>query len=255
MLKLNKLKYGLFTESQMQGLPVLQFDIVDDGQPLEKNENGDPTEDAKVKCCTELLEQVKVEIEKQHLEGEWVDFLIAKTYGVFTGDEMASPANVDTSTTLFVMLSHISHDIQNDLEGVEFRKRPPMFVFYGTPKYDTGTKQFYENFNVVFCNVDPNSMPNNMFALIEMLNHTFCTMQAVVHNVDDVSNFCKNYIDNKNINPDSNRAIVLFDTYRNEEKNNILKRCVEIKVRCVSPLYNEMYGLPVIEPVLDVELK
>lgn len=235
MLKLSKLECGLFTEAQMQGVKVLHFAFEDDSEKIERNENGKATEEATVKRCTEILDDLKKELDSKHLEKEWVNFLLGSMYAVFTGDCMASPDNLEISQMLFTMLSHISHDLQNDTEAVEFRKRPPMFVFYGQPVYSTGTQQFYENFNVVFCNVDAKALPSNMFALIEMQSHTFCTIQAECKNADDVQSFYSNYIANDTVKADPNRTVAIVK----ENKGEILHKCYELGVRCCTPLYDD----------------
>ena len=116
MLKLNKLEVGVFPSSQMQGMPVIHFDIIDDGKDYELDAEGKPTQEGLVKCSEAILNDIKTELENNHWEEDWVDFLLAKKYGVFTGDEMASEKNVDCSDILFRMISHISHDMQNDIE-------------------------------------------------------------------------------------------------------------------------------------------
>lgn len=229
MLKLNKLEVGVYPHSQMQGMPVIHFDIIDDKVELEKDENGKPTRDAMVKCAEGILNDIRAILEAQHYEEEWVDFLLAKKYGVFTGDEMASPDNVNTSDMLFRMISHISHDMQNDIEEVEFRKRPPMFVFSGSPKYYTGTKQFYENFNVLFCNVSPNELPENMFAMLEMQKHTFCNIQAECNSASDVIHFYENYLANENISADPNRTTVMI--LNKDCGDEVVEQADKLKVR------------------------
>lgn len=237
MLKLNKLESGIFAEAQMQGMRVLHFDFTEDDADYEKGDNGQPTEESLVKNCEEILNEAKSQLEAKGLEEDWVNLLLAQEYGIFTGDEIASPKNVDAIITLFVMLSHMSHDLQKD-QPVEFRKRPPMFVYYGIPKYATGQRQFYENFNVVFCNVDPNKLPDNMFAMLEMLNHTFCTVQAKCKNADDVNNFYNNYIANDNVKSDPNRTIALIVGKANE----IVERSIDLGVRCNIPIYAKLTG-------------
>ncbi len=234
MLKLNKLEVGVFPSSQMQGMPVIHFDLFDDGTEYEKDEQGKPTQDGLVKCAEGILNQIKEHLETDHFEEDWVDFLLAKKYGVFTGDDMASEANLPESDILFRMISHISHDMQNDIEEVEFRKRPPMFVFSGTPKYYTGLNQFYENFNVVFCNVKPNELPENMFAFLEMQKHTFCNIQAVASSAEDVQAFYDNYLANEQTQADPNRTVVLVEDPTVGDA--VVEKASELKMRVMASL-------------------
>lgn len=234
MLKLNKLEVGIFPNSQMQGMPVIHFDIIDDGVEYEKSEDGKPTQDALVKCSEGILNDVKAILEENHWEEEWVDFLLAKKYGVFTGDEMASEANLKASDMLFRMISHISHDMQNDIEEVEFRKRPPMFVFSGEPKYYTALHQFYENFNVVFCKVSPTELPENMFALLEMQKHTFCNIEAECKTAEDVNAFYNNYLANEQICADPNRTTVLINDP--SVGNVVVDEALKLKLRVMASL-------------------
>lgn len=234
MLKLNKLEVGVFPASQMQGMPVIHFDLFDDGTAYELDEQGKPTQEGLIKCAEDILNQVKERLEADHFEEDWVDFLLAKKYGVFTGDEMASEANLPESDILFKMISHISHDMQNDIEEVEFRKRPPMFVFSGSPKYYTGLNQFYENFNVVFCNVAPASLPENMFAFLEMQKHTFCSIQAVASSAEDVQAFYDNYLANEQVQADPNRTVVLVvDPAAGDA---VVEKAGELKMRVMASL-------------------
>lgn len=233
MVKLNRLETGLFTESQMQGIKVLHFDFIDDEEKIATNDEGKPTEEALVDRCTLILDDIKKELDKNGLQEEWVHFLLGEMYGVFTGDCMASSDNIQISNTLFAMISHMSHDIQEDTEKVEFRKRPPMFVFYGNPVYSTGNEQFYENFNVVFCNVDPSKLPENMFALLEMQNHTFCTIQAKCSTKKDIDDFYDNYIKSDTIKADPNRTVALIS------KEDVLSECLKKGVRCCHPLNDD----------------
>ena len=233
MLKLNKLEVGVFPSSQMQGMPVIHFDIIDDGKDYELDAEGKPTQEGLVKCSETILNDIKTELENNHWEEEWVDFLLAKKYGVFTGDEMASEKNVDCSDILFRMISHISHDMQNDIEEVEFRKRPPMFVFSGTPKYYTGLKQFYENFNVLFCKVTP-ELPENMFAFLEMQKHTFCNVETVATCSDDVKTFYENYLENPDAGADPNRTTVLIE--KADKADEIFNKAKELKIRVIASL-------------------
>lgn len=235
MIKLNKLEAGLFTESQMQGIKVLHFDFIDDGEKAATNDEGKPTEEALVDRCTKVLDDIKKELDKNDLQEEWVHFLLGEMYGVFTGDCMASPDNMKFSSTLLAMISHMSHDIQEDTEKVEFRKKPPLFVFYGSPAYSTGTEQFYENFNVVFCNVSPNELPSNMFALLEMQGHVFCTIQAKCSSKKDIDDFYDNYICSETIKADPNRAVAVIS---NED---VLSECLKKGVRCCHSLSSSTF--------------
>ena len=82
MLKLNKLEVGVFPSSQMQGMPVIHFDIIDDGKDYELDAEGKPTQEGLVKCSEAILNDIKTELENNHWEEDWVDFLLAKKYGV-----------------------------------------------------------------------------------------------------------------------------------------------------------------------------
>ena len=199
----------------------------------ELDAEGKPTQEGLVKCSETILNDIKAELENNHWEEEWVDFLLAKKYGVFTGDEMASEKNVDCSDILFRMISHISHDMQNDIEEVEFRKRPPMFVFSGTPKYYTGLKQFYENFNVLFCKVTP-ELPENMFAFLEMQKHTFCNVETAATCADDVKTFYENYLENPDAGADPNRTTVLIE--KADKADEIFDKAKELKIRVIASL-------------------
>lgn len=235
MLKLNKLEVGIFPNSQMQGMPVIHFDLInDDNVNYETGEDGKPTQEARVKCAEAILNDIKNELETNHYEEVWVDFLLAKRYGVFTGNDMASEDEVDTSDILFRMISHISHDMQNDIEEVEFRKRPPMFVYAGEPVHYTGLKQFYENFNVLFCRVSPKELPENMFALLEMQKHTFCNIEAVCDNAEDVDAFVSNYLINDQIQADPNRTTVIINDAKNG--NAVIDACAKNGVRVIASL-------------------
>ena len=233
MLKLKKVQVGVFPDSQMQGMPVIHFELEKSSDAYELDAEGHPTQDSRVKCAEKILEDIRKELEANHWEEEWVDFLLAKKYGVFTGNEMAAEDEVDTSDVLFRMISHISHDMQNDIEEVEFRKRPPMFVFKGEPIYYTGLKQFYENFNVVFCRVDANALPENMFALLEMQKHTFCNIEAICNNAEDVENFYNNYLANDQIQADPNRTTALLI---DKDSDAAVKKAAELKVRVIASL-------------------
>ncbi len=234
MLKLKKMEVGAFPSSQMQGMPVIHFDIFDDGVEIEKGEDGKPTQEGMVKCCEAILEEVRTTLEANGWEEEWVDFLLAKKYGIFTGDAMAAEENLDTSDILFRMISHISHDMQNDIEEVEFRKRPPMFVFSGEPKYYTGLKQFYENFNVLFCKVDPMNPPENMFAFLEMQKHTFCNVEAVCSSVAEVEAFYNNYLADENTAADPNRTTIIIEDATTAD--SVVEKANELKIRVTSSL-------------------
>lgn len=233
MLKLNKLEVGVFPSSQMQGMPVIHFNMIDDGNQYELDDEGRPTQESLVKCSEAILDNIKTELENNHWEDMWIDFLLAKKYGVFTGDEMASEKNVYCSDLLFKMISHISHAMQDDIEEVEFRKRPPMFVFAGTPKYYTGLKQFYENFNVVFCRVTPDT-PENMFAFLEMQKHTFCNVETVASSADDVKTFYRNYLENADTGTDPNRTTIIIESTENADE--IFGKAKELGIRVVASL-------------------
>lgn len=235
MLKLNKVEVGLYPASQLQGMSVIHFDLSDDKEAeYEKDENGKPTQEAKVKNAEAILDAIKKELDEKHIEEEWIDFLLAKKYGVFTNDDLASEDNVEISDILFKFISHMSHEIQNEIEEVEFRKRPPMFVFYGTPKHYTGLHQFYENFNVVLCKVDPNNAPENMFAFLEMQKHTFCNIEAVCKTAEEVDSFYSIYIQNDQIKADPNRTTVIIEEKKGA--NEIVKECDRLGVRVVASL-------------------
>lgn len=235
MLKLNKVEVGLYPASQLQGMSVIHFDLSEDKDyKYEKGEDGKPTQEAKVKNAEAVLDSIKKALEEQHIEEEWVNFLLASKYGVFTNEDMASEENLDISDILFKFISHMSHEIQNEIEDVEFRKRPPMFVFFGSPKHYSGLSQFYENFNVVLCRVDPNNLPENMFAFLEMQKHTFCNIEAVCKSAEDVEAFYKNYIDNDQIKADPNRTTVIVENKK--LGNEIVGKCKELGVRVVASL-------------------
>ena len=123
--------------------------------------------------------------------------------------------------------------MQNDIEKVEFRKRPPMFVFSGTPKYYTGLKQFYENFNVLFCKVTP-ELPENMFAFLEMQKHTFCNVETAATCADDVKKFYENYLENPDAGADPNRTTVLIE--KADKADEIFNKAKELKIRVIASL-------------------
>ena len=123
--------------------------------------------------------------------------------------------------------------MKNDIEEVEFRKRPPMFVFSGTPKYYTGLKEFYENFNVVFCKVAP-TLPENMFAFLEMQKHTCCNIETVATCADDVKVFFENYLRNPNTSADPNRTTVIIE--KADKADEIFEKAKELKVRVIASL-------------------
>lgn len=228
MLKLKDLNWEYFPEGQVQALNGLVFRFEDDGKKFEIPEGQDkvPQEDY-VKACEAILDEVKVKLEEKELQDAWVDFLLSKNYAFFIGEDMANKNCVDESMILFKMISHISHDLQNE-ETVEFRKRPPMFAFKGKPINYTGLKQFYENFNMVLIDCDTDE-PKNMFAFLEMTKHIFANVQCVCNTVSDVDAFYRNYIEKDAVQCDMNRVSVIIEDLTNAK--DIIKRASELRIR------------------------
>lgn len=228
MLKLVDLNWEYFPEGQVQSLNGLVFKFKDDGKQFTIPEGQKTaTKEDLVNACEKVLDDIKAKLEKKNLQDEWVDFLLSRKYGFFIGEDMANKNCVDESMVLFQMISHISHDLQNE-ETVEFRKQPPKFGFKGKPINYTGLKQFYENFNVVLINCDITE-PKNMFAYLEMSKNIFSNVQCVCKTAEDVENFYNNYVKKDNIQCDMNRVSIIIEDLANAK--DVIKKASELKIR------------------------
>ena len=229
MLKLDDLNWEYFPEGQVQGLNGLVFRFSDDGRQFTIPEGQkEPAREDLTKECEAVLEDVKKKLEEKGLEDDWVDFLLSKKYGFFIGEDMANKNCIDESMILFAMISHISHDLQNE-ETVEFRKQPPKFAFKGKPINYSGVKQFYENFNVVLIDCDTDA-PKNMFAFLDMSKNIFSNCQCVCKNADDVEKFYKNYVESQTAQCDKNRISVIIEDLTNAKE--IIAKAAELQIRC-----------------------
>lgn len=228
MLKLEDLNWEYFPEGQVQGLNGLVFRFSDDGKTFTIPEGQkEPAKEDLVKECEAVLENIKTKLEEKKLEEEWVDFLLSRKYGFFVGEDLANKNCIDESMVLFAMISHISHDLQNE-ETVEFRKQPPKFAFKGKPINYSGIKQFYENFNVVLIDCDTDE-PSNMFAFLDMSKNIFSNVQCVCKTAEDVDKFYHNYIEKQTVQCDLNRVSVIIEDLTNAK--DIIKKASEYKIR------------------------
>lgn len=186
MIKIKDINYGYYPSAQLCGMKCLHF-------LFEESKEKVPETNEEIKKAIDklFLEDIKNLLDEKKLENEWVDFMTAKTYGIFSGNCLPDPKNARIIQNFLAYIGHISHEMQKE-ESVEFRKRPPMMCFYGEPVHFTGNEQFYENFNIVIIECDPVKVPP-AFALIEMQNHNFANLQAKCKTVEDVKAFVKNY--------------------------------------------------------------
>lgn len=228
MLKLVDLNKEYFKEGNCQGLQGLVFKFEDDGQQFEIPKGSkEPTKESLVTACEAILENIKAKLEEKKLEQDWIDFLLAKNYGFFIGDDLANKNCIDESTVLFAMISHISHDLQKE-ETVEFRKRPPMFAFKGKGLNYTGLKQFYENFNFVLVECTPEK-PENMFAFLEITKNIFANIQCVCKSVKDVETFYQNYVVDKTSQVVPNRVSIIIEDLTNAKE--LIEKAFELGIR------------------------
>lgn len=232
MLKLVDISWKYFPDGQVQGLSGLEFKFEDDGKDFERSVNdnvlkrAEPATKDLVDACEVLLNDIKETLEKKNLQNEWVDFLLAKNYGFFTSEDIANENCIEETSMLFTMISHISHEMQN--EKTEFLKRPPMFAFKGKPKYFTGNFQFYENFNIVLVECSPSPV-KNLFALAEMTKNVFSCVQCVCNSKEEVEEFYKNYVEKNILQCDMNRVcIIIKNIYKAKE---IIDTSCKLKLR------------------------
>ena len=228
MIKVKSVSCGHFPFGSAQGAPVFYvvFDtdkeVPADKEAIEKN-------------FKECMDIIKKYIDDNHFEQEWISVLTGGKYLIVSGEELMMPGNRECFEAFFNGVSHLAHDAQNDIQ-VEFKKRPPMFGFIGSPLHNTGREQWYEHFNLIGIMVDSKVENKEPFALLEMMHNSFACVTCECSTPEEVDNLMNNYI--KDTYFPTLRTIVITDDEKTRQRalkydlkvNSALKGSTVIKV-------------------------
>ena len=200
MLSLNKLEHGLFPFGSASGMLVFHIDIKSD-------EEAPKDKDDVIACAEKLAKDLKAQIEAQNLQDEWVISQLGQRYVVFTGDDIMDDVNINIFDAFYAILSKLSVEVQKDKPG--WHQMPQPYCFMGVPKHFTGSKQWYECFNLLFIEcplkdssgaaVTADTLPVDIFSLKEMQNHSFSNVFAYTESAADVDTFADAYLSHKDI--------------------------------------------------------
>ena len=176
------------------------------------------------------------------LENYFTSYILGRSYLHLVGDCCAAAENRKYIATLFKFIHKAAVAAQKELidasipEAEEERRkaeymrglRAPLTSYSCTPKYFTGKDIFYENFNVLVCELplDGNADNASMMSLVEIGKHAFSCMIVNFDNgksvQENIQEFEKRYIETDYLTVSKNK-IYLVDKGSEE----LAKYCFE----------------------------
>jgi hypothetical protein len=156
-MKIDSIEYGMYTFGPMIGQRCLEV-------AFKEGES------------TDLYAEFKTALINSGHEEQFFDAINGSqsTFISFVGGLIEKGENAEEWGTFVQSISQQSLQLQKHPESLKTNMgqlRPPYFIFIGRPKVFTGSRDFYQNFNVVVAIID--NAEYSQMALQEMLNHQF----------------------------------------------------------------------------------
>lgn len=232
MIKIAKVEAGYPSYGPSQGAKTLFITF----EPCEGNlPEGTAQLTPEQIYAQEMVDNLINMLDKQGLVEMWTkECLMGITHIMSIGDEIAAPDNIGVMNEFYYLVGKLAVAMQKDT-GLQ-KMRPPYLCYHGTPKYYTGRKTFYENFNVLAINYPVDVTEEDFqervkpLAAVEMNNHLFSQAYFIVKNEDDF-NKINLYADNQMLELIPIRVFIYDVSTDTETKNKIRKACFEKNYR------------------------
>jgi hypothetical protein len=165
--------------------------MADDNEDEKWNSKEGPREHPTFKEFSNLLSEKDLEPEySKAIDGTQGTFLI------FKGGELEKVENQSSFEALYAGITKDCIDFAKRIMETRPQSlitgevKPPFMIFLGTPKVFSGTRDFYQSFNVLLPTIDFRKEEDfSQIALQEMTNHQNCVNLAFVSSKDQIEKF------------------------------------------------------------------
>lgn len=248
MIFIKDIKLGLIPYGPSNGMKSLAVFLDEKDGEYEDYKNDEDikkmnlTTDEEVVAQGLMKDMLALIAKDAELENYFTSYILGRSYLHLVGDCCAAAENRKYITTLFKFIHKAAVAAQKDLidasipEAEEERRkaeymrglRAPLTSYSCTPKYFTGKDIFYENFNVLVCELplDGNADNASMMSLVEIGKHAFSCMIVNFDNgktiQENIQEFEKRYIETDYLTVSKNK-IYLVDKGSEE----LAKYCFE----------------------------
>ena len=188
MIKISKVYGGYPSYGPSQGAKSVFIEF----EPCEgKLPEGTAQSTPEQTYAKEMLDDLINKIDKANLVDVWSkECLMGTTHIVSVGSEIAAPDNIGIMNEFYYLVGHLAVAMQKDV-GLQ-KMRPPYLVWAGTPKYYTGRKTFFENFQILAVEYPIDGITKDNItekvpplAAVEANNHLFSQAYFKIKDIKD----------------------------------------------------------------------